>query len=191
MKKENAVVENPSMSKITTDTYGANPFDVFGLEPSYSIDLKALDRAYFDLQKIHHPDKKTIEDDGSINASLINAAYQTLKSPVGRAEALLHLIGMDIPGQNGETVGAEVMLLDILDFQETIMMCEDHEEATYVKEELEEHFSEDQHAFSENFDKGHFDELPAIYVKLSYIDRLRKQVAEVEHTLFKRTARMH
>ncbi len=186
MKKVNAVVENLFMS---------NPFDLFDIEPSYSIDLKALDRAYFELQKKHHPDKhppdKNPDGTAPINASMINAAYQTLKNPVGRAEALLHLLGLPVPGQNGETIGAEVMLLDILDFQETIMICEDYEEAIYVKDELEEHFSEEQHAFSESFDTGNLEELPAIYVKLSYIDRLRKQVMEVEQNLFKRTARMH
>ncbi len=185
-----------------------NPFEIFGLDPSFTLDLKALDRAYFELQKHYHPDKKIqtrstekdlvtpnplgMEDHTvELNASVINAAYQTLKNPVKRAETLLNILDIPVPGQNGETIGTEIMLLDILDFQETIMMCEDHEQALEVMNDLNEHFSEEQHAFAEEFDRGRFESLPEIYIKLSYIDRLRKQVSEVEQQLFKRTSRTH
>ncbi len=170
----------------------SNPFELFGLEPSFRLDLKALDAVYFRLQKHYHPDKMD-QNESSIllNSSTINAAYQVLKNPVKRAETLLSLLGIPIPGQHGETAGTEIMLLDVLEFQETLMMCEDHEESLEIMAELEESFNEEQHLFAESFDHGNFDVLPDIYVKLSYLDRLRKQVIEVEEQFFKRKAAFH
>lgn len=159
----------------------SNPFEVFDLAPTYAIDLNALDRLYFNMQKEFHPDKNF---ESSTYSSLVNAAYQILKHPVKRAESLLEILGIPVPGSEGQTIENNEWLLDIFDFQEAIMVCESEEEATHLKDELEELFGEEQHRFSHAFDNGIHDELPEIYVKLSYLDKLQKQLSEVEEQFY-------
>jgi len=173
----------------------SNPFELFGLEPTYAMDLKALDAAYFELQRQYHPDKSTQtthnDHDSALLSSDINAAYQTLKNPVSRAAALLEIIGIPIPGADGESISNDTALLDIFEFQETISLCETSEQAHDIKEELDELLGEEQHAFSEHFDRGDTEALSEIYIKLSYMAKLRKQIDEVEQLFFKRNPLLH
>lgn len=166
----------------------SNPFEVFNLPPRFAIDQRELDRAYFELQRHHHPDQT--QDDGEFSSAL-NAAYQTLKNPVKRAAALLDIVGLPIPGQEGDSVSAGVVLLEIFDFQEAIVACESAEEASRIKTELEEMFVEEQHLFNESFDQGNLEDLPESYIKLSYVDKLMKQIFEAEQQFFPAKKVMH
>ena len=159
----------------------SNPFELFNIPPSYALDLSALDRAYFKMQREFHPDKQGKTADFS---SSINAAYQTLKNPVKRAEVLLEILGILIPGEDGESVDTSEWLLDIFDFQEAIMVCASAEEAVSMKNEIDELFGEEQHYFNDCFDKGLHDELPESYVKLSYLSKLKNQLSEVEEQFY-------
>lgn len=172
MKKENVAVESHFIS---------NPFEVFNLPPRFAIDQRALDHAYFEMQRNHHPDQT--KDDGEYS-SMLNSAYQTLKNPVKRAAVLLDIVGLPIPGQEGDSISAGVVLLEIFDFQEAIMACESADEARRIKSELEEMYVEEQHTFSELFDQGSLDDLPESYIKLCYVDKLMKQIFEAEHQFF-------
>ncbi len=69
-----------------------NYFELFGLKPKFDINVDDLTDRYLRLQSSSHPDcyhdvgsKRDIQS----NAILINEAYQTLKSPLRRAEYLL------------------------------------------------------------------------------------------------------
>lgn len=77
-----------------------NHFELFGLEPSFSIDAKALDAAYRALQSRVHPDRFAAADDKQKRLALqwatrANEAYQVLKNPLERAVYLLRLRGVD------------------------------------------------------------------------------------------------
>lgn len=180
------------MSKNVPDVTD-NPFDVFGVTPAYAIDLKALDKAYFALQTQHHPDR-TQMGAGHATSSHINQAYHVLKNPVKRAEALLKILsfggedvhlGLDEDDGDGPS-DAAVRLSDLLEFQEAIMLCEDVKSARAILSELEDKIVEAQHEFSHAFEQGIYEQLPDIYGKMCYFDRLKRQVQDVEETLFKR-----
>lgn len=73
-------------------------FAVFGLLPSCDIDVAQLSTTYRNLQQMVHPDRFTRECDrtqrlAQQQAALVNAAYNTLKSPLLRAQYLLELAG--------------------------------------------------------------------------------------------------
>lgn len=170
----------------------ANPFDVFGVVPAYAIDLKALDKQYYTLQSQHHPDRSS----DAFTSSQINHAYQTLKHPVKRAEALLKILSfggennsitLDLDEDNDSTPSdAAIRLSDLLEFQEAIMMCEDVKDARTILSELDDKLTEAQHEFSHMFEQGQYEHLPDIYGKMCYFDRLKRQVIDVEETLFQR-----
>jgi len=75
-------------------------FALFGLPPRYRFDPAALDAAYHALQRAVHPDRYAAAGETERRMALqssarVNEAYQALKDPVGRAQYLLSLRGID------------------------------------------------------------------------------------------------
>ena len=73
-----------------------NLFEILGLAPDFTLNLKALEQAYFTAQRVTHPDrfigKPEAERVAAISRSqLVNDAYETLKDPLRRAEHLLEI----------------------------------------------------------------------------------------------------
>jgi molecular chaperone HscB len=75
-------------------------FALFGLPPRYRFDPEALDAAYHALQRAVHPDRYASADETERRLALqssarVNEAYRALKDPIGRAQYLLSLRGID------------------------------------------------------------------------------------------------
>ena len=73
-----------------------NYFDLLKIKKSFDISLDSLEVSYQELIREHHPDKnmnRSSEEKVKAfqNTSLINSAYETLKSPLKRATYLLEL----------------------------------------------------------------------------------------------------
>jgi molecular chaperone HscB len=90
-------------------------FTLLALSPSFDIDPKVLESAYFAQQRLYHPDrfiKKTPQDRQAalLRSVDINAAYETLKKPLLRAQYLLHLQGIEV-GTDSDTVKPSMQLL--------------------------------------------------------------------------------
>jgi molecular chaperone HscB len=78
-----------------------NYFELFGLPSQFTVDLQDLATRYRELQKKFHPDKFVSSTDAerrmaSQMAAQINAAYQSLKSPLERGRYLLKLSGIEL-----------------------------------------------------------------------------------------------
>jgi molecular chaperone HscB len=75
-------------------------FALFGLPPRYRCDAARLDAAYRALQTEVHPDRFAAAGEAERRLALqssarVNEAYRALKDPVGRAQYLLSLHGVD------------------------------------------------------------------------------------------------
>lgn len=75
-------------------------FALFGLDPTFALDAKALDKAYLEVQKEVHPDRyvNAVDNEKRLAAqwaAQANEAYRTLKSPLNRGRYLLKLNGID------------------------------------------------------------------------------------------------
>jgi len=73
-----------------------NPFETFGLEPAFEVDLSTVEQKYRALQRALHPDRfaqaSPIERRASLSRVLnVNEAYRILKDDILRGEALLKL----------------------------------------------------------------------------------------------------
>jgi molecular chaperone HscB len=99
-------------------------FELFGIEPTYEIDLRDLRRKYLALSRSIHPDVAGRTSDARRTQSLalssgLNRAYETLRNPVDRAEYLLHLAGgpsaADDKTVPGELLGEVMMLREQID----------------------------------------------------------------------------
>jgi len=77
-----------------------NYFELFDLEAAFEIDVQALSQAYQTQVSKFHPDKFASKGSSEQlqalqNTSLINSAYDALKSPLERASYLLTLEGIN------------------------------------------------------------------------------------------------
>ncbi|MDP1635587.1 MAG: Fe-S protein assembly co-chaperone HscB [Gallionellaceae bacterium] len=75
-------------------------FQLFGLRLSFRIDTAQLEQQYRVLQTLVHPDRAAHLPDSDQRlamqrSTLVNEAYQTLRSPIRRARYLLSLHGVD------------------------------------------------------------------------------------------------
>jgi molecular chaperone HscB len=73
-----------------------NYFDLLKIKKSFDISLDSLEASYQELVRQYHPDKnmdRSSKEQAKAfqNTSLINSAYETLKSPLKRATYLLEL----------------------------------------------------------------------------------------------------
>jgi molecular chaperone HscB len=73
-----------------------NYFEVFGLERKLGIDTDVLQRRFYELSRRHHPDFHASAPAGeqaeALEASArLNAAYRTLRDPIGRIDYLVRL----------------------------------------------------------------------------------------------------
>lgn len=95
-----------------------NHFELFGLEPSFSINAKALDMAYRALQSRVHPDRFVATDDKQKRLALqwatrVNEAYQTLRNPLERAVYLLRLRGVEARAELNTQMAPDFLMQQI------------------------------------------------------------------------------
>ncbi|MBY5992818.1 co-chaperone HscB [Ferrimonas balearica] len=101
-----------------------NYFDLFGLPLGYEIDGAALASRYRELQRAVHPDNFAAASEQQRLMAVqktaeINDAFQTLKSPIGRAEYLLRLNGIELRGES-TTIKDPLFLMEQLELREAL-----------------------------------------------------------------------
>lgn len=139
-----------------------NYFQLFGLENQFSVDLANLSIIYQSLQKQVHPDRfahaSSQEQLIAVQKSTeINDAYQTLKSPILRAQYMLELRGVDMPDEQA-TVGDVSFLMRQMELREMlaeIKFSDDTDAAIFAasqvfESEFEQLYSQLQVQLSEN-----------------------------------------
>ena len=75
---------------------GLNHFELFGLTPTFDLDMADLRRRYLHLSRDAHPDHRSTTDDADVSLQVsaqLNEAHRVLTDPVLRAEYLLELCG--------------------------------------------------------------------------------------------------
>jgi molecular chaperone HscB len=80
-------------------------FTFFGLPPKLNLDVKALEKDFYELSRRLHPDLSARasrrEQEWSLEqSSMLNDAYRTLRDPIKRTEYLLHLEGIELEEQS-------------------------------------------------------------------------------------------
>lgn len=163
------VVANLSMSK--------NPFALLGLEPCYRLDLQDLEHRYLKIQSAIHPDRfihnSEMEKSLALKQSAdLNQAYQTLKCPLKRAAALLTVHQIPVPGQNGQTLHNPKLLMEVMEWQETILEADSTEALGSLKTRLEMRIDR----VSKALDQAAPHELASLYSELSYLLKLQEEI---------------
>ena len=90
-------------------------FELFGIEPRFSLDRVTLDTRWRALQGQVHPDKFAVQGAAAQRIAMqwavrVNEAYQRIKDPVKRAAYLCELNGAPIEAENNTAMPAAFLM---------------------------------------------------------------------------------
>jgi len=154
-------------------------FDIYEIEPSFSISESELKNKYLVLQKKFHPDRfahSNIEQQKAalINSSLINDAYQVLKDDIKRAKYLLECNEIEITNHTNPE-----FLIKQMEYEEKI---EDHSndknQLLSIQKELQEELDQYKDNLTVDFDKKNFDRATNQINEFIFIDKLHLKIKE-------------
>ena len=170
MKKDAVGVANLSMS---------NLFSLFDLEPIFDLDLEILDRNYFSVQSILHPDRfvmKTEEEKqlAQIKAAEINQAYKNLKHPLKRAEILLSIV--NISASSESSVQDPEALMEIMELREELETLQGRGELNSFHQAIKKRFNETCEQFSAAWTQKDSKGLMKLYLRLSYLSKIQDEI---------------
>src|SRR3989338_7779624 len=121
------------MMQLASFDFQHNHFQLFGIAQSYQIDTAQLDQQYRALQALVHPDKSAHLPDAEQRlamqrATLVNEAYQTLRSPLRRARYLLSLHGVDIQEENNNVMPPDFLMAQ-MEWREAVIEAQQARDA--------------------------------------------------------------
>lgn len=141
-----------------------NFFELFSLTPNFNIDLTELESAYQQQVAKFHPDKFAIGTDKEKsfalqNTSLINTAYDTLKSSLLRATYLLELEGVNAFDEKDTQMDVDFLMSQI-ELREALEAIESSKDKVELDDFIEKisikikkNITDISIAFNSNFDQ--------------------------------------
>jgi molecular chaperone HscB len=181
MKKAAAAVVNLFTYNGYCVTYNlkACPFEMMLMPVSYRVDLEKLEQNLSTMHEVFHPDlypSDSMEREiAECKLGALNSAYEVLMDPMLRAEALMNLKHIEIPGIQGRTTADPELMTEALEIKEAL------EEASNCLINLQElitsltlrqsilEFQLDQAFVDNNQDLIH-----SVYIRLSFVVKTRK-----------------
>lgn len=167
-----------------------NYFDIFSLPLSFQIVIDDLDREYKELQAQYHPDRFSGSDDAqrlqALQAtSLLNDAYDTLKSPLKRAAYLLKLADVD-PEEYNQAHLQEVFLIRQLELREeleALIKKEDMDGLEAMKKSALQERNRTLDNFESQYTGGELEQAKATYNSLQFLFKLVTEIDAAEEKL--------
>jgi len=143
-------------------------FSIFALQPAFSLDLTALEAAYFKAQRQFHPDrfvgKPPAEKLAALQKSMdINEAYETLKNPLGRSRYLLSLQGIIVGTQNDSVKPSPELLADIMELRENPIPAND------IAKLIEKSYMQ----IADYYENSKFNDMAQEVLRLGYLIKIR------------------
>jgi molecular chaperone HscB len=154
-----------------------NPFELLGIDPTFDVDMDALNEAYFTRQSISHPDRFVFHAEPErqaaiIQSSALNNAYETLKNPTSRAQVLLKMRGIAIDGEDGQTTQHPQILGEMMDIQEALGSSTTPDELSKVESQIREKLQEVQKSFAQALQKNDHTDLKDLFLRMTYLSKL-------------------
>ncbi len=161
-----------------------NHFRLFGLAQSFQLDASQLEQQYRALQTLVHPDKHAHLPDAEQRvamqrATLVNEAYQTLRSPIRRARYLLSLYGVDTLEETNTSMPLDFLMAQ-MEWREAVVEAQQTRD-TVALDELETRLShetrelEAQLAVKIDTEKN-YAEAAGLVRKLRFMEKLAEEI---------------
>lgn len=179
---------------MTTAELTQNYFELFNFPVSFDLDLTELSNRYRKLQHTVHPDKFANASDlerrlSMQRSTLINEAYQTLKSPLQRARYLLQLNGVDLSRDTSTSMDSEFLMqqMRLREELEQVRSSSDPESKLLVlTKEIEQAIADQILVLSRLFNESDDSNLEQIadYVRrMQFMMKLQQETEELEEEL--------
>lgn len=153
-------------------------FELFGLQPSFDIDLNQLKTTYRQLQQQHHPDLAASPDEAVIKSSQINHAYSALSQPDSRAAYLLQLQQQD--GGLDHSIGDLDFLQHALELREQLEEAANSDQLATLRVELKQWIESLSREFKIDFSEQDWTEARDTTRKLRFMQRILSDVDKAE-----------
>lgn len=165
-----------------------NYFQLFGLAEQLQLDLHELGEKYRELQSENHPDRfASANEKEKLQAvqytSLINQAYDTLKSPMKRAGYLLSLRGIDPEQVDQSDLGMD-LLMEQMQLRESLDELPQDESALPelegLKKEVVEKMQARQQKFGDLMQSEKIEEARKLFHEMQFLHKLIKEIDQGE-----------
>lgn len=177
MKKADAGVESPFMF---------DAFECLDIEPTFDLDLTVLDQKYFARQVMTHPDQVAQKkEQAALHSAEINRAYHLLKNPLTRAECLLQLKKIPLPGVDGQTVQDTGFLTEAMELREQLEESNTPEQLQHLELKIQASFQDHCSLFSRTLSGDDQLSLQYLYLRMTYLSKALSDLKALKHrTLF-------
>lgn len=123
---------------LSSPDFQQNFFQLFGLAQSFQLDAPSLERQYRAMQMVVHPDKFAHLPDADQRvamqqATFVNEAYQTLRSPLRRARYLLKLNGVDTQEETNTAMPMDFLVAQ-MEWREAVIAAQQARDANALGE---------------------------------------------------------
>ena len=172
--------------KLTSDF-----FEIFAIPVAWQVDSSQLQSRYLKLQQEFHPDRFASHSDTEKRlavqtASLINQAYDTLKSPLKRAQYLLELNKIDA-SQDSHITSDGVFLMEQIELREALSDVRNSADPFAALETLrtgvENSYAEQQNQFQAQYQESDFDHAFNTVAKMQFSAKLLDEIEQLEAEL--------
>ncbi|MEZ5539646.1 MAG: Fe-S protein assembly co-chaperone HscB [Pseudomonadales bacterium] len=162
-------------------------FSIFGLQPSWEVDVAQLAERYRQLQQAVHPDRFMRECDRSQRlaqqqAAQVNAAFNTLKSPLLRAQYLLEREGQahaqERTVHDGAFLMAQIELRERLDDAAGDLSALDQ-----LTADVQQQSRQYQHQFADYWQKKDWSAAQSAVDKLQFATKLLQEIENRQELL--------
>jgi molecular chaperone HscB len=157
-------------------------FTRLGLPKSFEIGDKNLDVAYFALQRALHPDRYLGKSPQKQKYSMghtvdLNDAYETLKSPLKRAEYLLKLDGVIVNQDNSYSVKpSQELLMESLEVREELDEASDSDQIRALAIKANDDRMACIDSIKDLLVQGNLQDAAQNIIKLRYLEKLLEEI---------------
>jgi molecular chaperone HscB len=167
-----------------------NFFTLLEMPLQSEVDTVVLEQKYKQLQAQLHPDRHVNAESGAKlaaiqQASLLNDAYATLKSPLRRAEHLLQLNGIDTSIFTQGDLDKDFLLaqLKLREKLEELQAQMSPDALEVMRRQTEQELALKWKEFSARFDGGNFQPAYQAFRELQFLQKLAEEISEAEDKL--------
>lgn len=161
-----------------------NHFELFDLPAAFNIDAAVLQQRYRKLQQTLHPDRFA---NGTEREKLLavqrtaqlNDAYQTLRSPLSRAEYLLALRGIELAHEQ-TTVQDPEFLMAQMEWRERIATIKDWSTLESAYKDLQEEMRDLQMVLEQQLNQDADQDAAMTVRKLKFMHKLHHELERIE-----------
>jgi molecular chaperone HscB len=154
-----------------------NFFEILGLEKKYDIDLKLLEKRYFEFQQKNHPDNSELSSDLAFKySSIANDAYKTLKNKRLRGEYLLNEQNIFVNSEKDNLFPENSLLAEVFLIREEIEDISSEDEFAFILEKNNKNLNESYNKLAKLFDKNLYKEAAHELIKIRYLEKIKEEI---------------